>query len=227
MARFVDDDEIIDIGISGNIIYRTSALSVFQRYRDMTDMEFEGSYEIWTPRDIQCVAPSVKCGDVTSVKCLALCCDEPRYTMADINQALEIVKVAKSLYLCGTSLPEGMGTWSRLADTAAEMDHFKFLGSFNDDETIYKIEDECVDGFGRLVTRAKISGLINIKISDFVLFSEIVARELEREENICEEIGFKWNSENNMQEEVKELMEKISWKMKENPGPQYDVVIVK
>ena len=91
--------------------------------------------------------------------------------------------------------------------------------------------EECEEGLGELVARAKKAGLINIKIPDFGLFSETVANELEslqeRGGNNCGEIGFKWNSENNMQEQVKELMEKIGWKMKENPGSQYDVVIVK
>ena len=87
-----------------------------------------------------------------------------------------------------------------------------------------------MEEFGRLVMRAKISGLIHIKIPDFGLISETVAEELGRgrKGNNCEEIGFKWNSAtSNMQEQVQELMEKIGWKMKENPGPQYDVVIVK
>ena len=83
------------------------------------------------------------------------------------------------------------------------------------------------EGLGVLVTRAKKAGLINIKIPDFGLFSETVANEQEAGRNNCGEIGFKWNSENNMQEQVKELMEKIGWKMKENPCTQYDVVIVK
>ena len=78
-----------------------------------------------------------------------------------------------------------------------------------------------------LVARAKKAGLINIKISDFAWFSRTLGEELGREGNNCEEIGFKWNSATNMKEQLEELMEKIGWKMKENPDPQYDVVIVR
>jgi len=229
-SNYAEDDEIIDVKIEGTIITDASSGSDFKRYRDMTDMEFEGSFEIWTPRDIQCVAPSVECGDVTSVKCLTLCCDEPTYTMADIYRAREIVKVAKSLFVSVTSLPEEMswcGHWNGLANGAGEMDNFTLIGNLNDDEAMYGMGEECEKALGELVARAKKAGLINIKIPDFGLFSETVANEQEAGRNNCGEIGFKWNSENNMQEQVKELMEKIGWKMKENPCTQYDVVIVK
>jgi len=228
---YATDDEIIDVTIEGTKITAASAGSDIT-YRDMTDMEFGGNYDIWTPRDIQCVAASVECGDVTSVKCLTLFYDEPGYTMADMNQARDIVKLAKSLHVSVASLPEGMmgcGNWNGLANRAGEMDNFTLIGNWNDDydEAMYGMGEECEKGHGILVARAKIAKLIYIKIPDFGLFSETVAEELGKEGNHCEEIGFKWNSETNMQEQVQGLMEKIGWKVKENPDPQYDVVIVK
>merc|ERR1719233_1266720 len=82
-SNYAANDEKIDVTIEGTIITDASSGSNFKRYRDMTDMEVEGRYEIWTPSDIQSVAPCVECGDVTSVKCLTLCYDEdiPMYTM--------------------------------------------------------------------------------------------------------------------------------------------------
>ena len=194
------------------------------------------SVEIWTPRNLRSVAPSVECEDVTSVKCLALCCDAPRYTMHDLMEAKKIVKVTKSLYLSGASLPDNMmgyhEMWNYLANSAAEseMEQFLFVGSFDDPDAIYEVEDDrCDYQIGRLVIKAKKAGLMNIKFSQFSEFSEAVVHWLSagREGNICEEIGFKWNSATNMQEEVEELMKMIAWREKEIPDPQFDVVIVK
>jgi len=227
-SNFAEDDEIIDVTIKGTIITAASAGSNLERFRDMTDMEFEGSYEIWTPRDIRCVAASAECGDVTSVKCLALCCEEPGYTMADMVQAKKILKVAKSWYVSGASFPRAAEWCEWLANLAGELDNFTFIGNINDDDAMYEVGSyECEEGLGKLVPRAKKAGLINIAILDFASFSKTLAEELDRDGNKCEEIGFKWNSATNMQEQVQELMEKIGWRMKENPGPQYDVVIVK
>ena len=79
--------------------------------------------------------------------------------------------------------------------------------------------EECI---GRLVTRAKKAGVINIKFSDFGLFCETVAKDLEKDTTNCERIGFKWNPEANMEDEIKNLMDKIGWKKKECPDPDYD-----
>merc|ERR1712179_580701 len=70
-SKFTDDDEMIDVTIKENIITDTSVESKIEVYRDMTDMEFKGSHEIWTPRDLRSVAPCAECGDITSIKCLA------------------------------------------------------------------------------------------------------------------------------------------------------------
>jgi len=242
-GKFTEDDEMIDIRIKENIITNTSVDSRLELYRDMTDMEFKGSHaEIWTPRDLQSVAPGVQCGDVTSVKSLALCYDEPRYTMVDIIAAKRIMVVTKSLYLSGASLPDGMSSywdvdspsrattmWNHLANSAEDsgMEQFIFIGCFDDSEAIYEIEEGCDYHIGSLVINAKKAGLKNIKFSKFSDFSEAVVDCICAERSKCEEIGFKWNSETNMQEEVQELMVKIGWKKMENPDPQYDVVIVK
>ena len=88
--------------------------------------------------------------------------------------------------------------------------------------------EECL---GRLVTRTKKSGVINIKFSDFGLFCEIVENELEKDTAICEEIGFKWNPAANMEDELRNLMDKICWKKKEFPDPDsdtdFDIAIMK
>jgi len=229
-SKFTEDDEMIDITIKEKKITDTSVESKLEIYRDMTDMEFKGNHaEIWTPQDLRTVAPGVECGDVTSVKCLALCYIEPRYTCYDLMMAMKILKVTKSLYLSGASLPDNM--MGRLDCSAAEMEQFLFIGSFDDPEAIYEVEDDqCDYQIMRLVINAKKAGLINIKFSNFSEFIKTMYYFwyiASRKDNICEEIGFKWSSANNMQEEVQELMEKIGWKKKENPDPQYDMVIVK
>jgi len=241
-SKFTEDDEMIDITIKEKKITDTSVESKLEIYRDMTDMEFKGNHaEIWTPQDLRTVAPGVECGDVTSVKCLALCYIEPRYTCYDLMMAMKILKVTKSLYLSGASLPDNMmgrydiedriaNMWYHLDRFAAEMDQFLFIGSFDDPEAIYEVEDDrCDYEIMSLVIKAKKAGLINIKFSKFSELIKTVSYWYiaSRKENTCEEIGFKWNSANNMQEEVQELMEKIGWKKKENPDPQYDMVIVK
>jgi len=242
-SKFTEDDEMIDVTIKENIITDTSVESKLELCRDMTDMEFKGSHaEIWTPRDLRNVAPGVECGDVTSVKCLALCYDEPRYTMHDMMEAMKIMKVTKSLYLSGASLPEDMSAyydcrnpqvnmWSHLANSAVDSDieQFLFIRCFDDPEAIYELEERCGCDYhiGKLAMSAKKTGLKNIKFSNFSEFSKGVVRCICEEKSTCEEIGFKWNSATNMQEEVQDLMEKIGWKKKENPDPQYDVVIVK
>ena len=87
--------------------------------------------------------------------------------------------------------------------------------------------EECL---GRLVTRAKKSGVINIIFDDFGLFCETVDNELQPD-SICEEIGFKWNPAANMEDELMNLMDKIGWKKKELPDPDsdtdYDITIMK
>jgi len=232
-TKYAEDDEIIEVKIEENRITYTSVESMLERYllinyRDMTDMEFG---EIWTPMDIRCVAPGAESGDVKSVKCLALCY-EPRYTIGDMKEAKKIVGVAKSLYLSGASMPDDMGyygMWSKLANSAAEseMEQFIFAGNSDDQEAMYEIENRSCDyHVGRLVTRAKKTGLMNIKFPEFSMFCQAVSDAVAGERNVCTEIGFKWNSASNTQEEVQELMEKIGWKKKENPDPQYDVVIV-
>jgi len=217
-SKFTEDDEMIDITIKEKNITDTSVESKLEIYRDMTDMEFKGNHaEIWTPKELHTIAPGVECGDVTSVKCLALCYAEPRYTCYDLMKAKKILKVTKSLYLSGASLPDNM--MGRLDCSAAEMEQFLFIRSFDDPEAIYEVEDDqCDYEIMSLVIKAKKAGLIKT-VSYWYIAS--------RKENTCEEIGFKWNSANNMQEEVQELMEKIGWKKKENPDPQYDMVIVK
>jgi len=239
-SKFTEDDEMIDITIKEKNITDTSVESKLEIYRDMTDMEFKGNHaEIWTPKELHTIAPGVECGDVTSVKCLALCYAEPRYTCYDLMKAKKILKVTKSLYLSGASLPDNMmgqydiedriaNMWNHLAYSAAEMEQFLFIGSFDDPEAIYEVEDAYQ--IMRLVINAKKAGLINIKFSNFSEFIKTLYYYwyiASRKDNTCEEIGFKWNSANNMQEEVQELMEKIGWKKKENPDPQYDMVIVK
>jgi len=244
-SKFTEDDEMIDVTIKENIITDTSVESKLELCRDMTDMEFKGSHaEIWTPRDLRNVAPGVECGDVTSVKCLALCYDEPKYTMADIIEAKEIMKVTKSLYLSGASLPDDMSgfydlgsprmdslttMWDHLANSAGDsgMEQFLFIGCFDDPEAIYEVHEYCDYAIGKLAMNAKKTGLMNIKFSNFSKFIEAVVWCICKEKSTCEEIGFKWNSETNMQEEVQELMVQTGWKKKENPDPQYDVVIVK
>ena len=182
--------------------------------------------------DIRCVAPGAESGDVKSVKCLALRY-EPRYTIGDMKEATKIVGVAKSLYLSGASLPDLMGyyeMWFKLANSTAgsEMEQFIFAGSFDDQEAMYEIEDEdaCDYQVGRLVTRAKKTGLMNVKFPNFSKFCQAVSDAVAGEYNVCKEIGFKWNTASNTQEEVQELMEKIGWKKKEDTDPQYDVVFV-
>ena len=149
------------------------------------------------------------------------------------------MKVTKSLYLSGASLPDNMyryDMWRQLANSVdSEIEQFIFVGSFDDEEVMYEIEnqptnemeDKCDWHVGRLVSMAKKTGLRNIKFRHFTSFYGAVSKSVAEEGNICEEIGFKWNSECNMQEEVQQLMEQIGWKKKENPDPQYDVVIVK
>ena len=183
--------------------------------------------------DIRCIAPGADSGNVKSVKCLALCY-EPRYTMEDMREALKIVGVAKSLYLSAASLPVDFeiiayDMWRNLANSAegSGMEQFIFAGSFEDQEAMYEIDTEdCCYLVGRLVTTAKKAGLMNIKFSNFSSFCKEVSDAVADKRNFCQEIGFKWSSASNTQEEVQELMEKIGWKKKENPDPQYDVVIV-
>ena len=87
--------------------------------------------------------------------------------------------------------------------------------------------EECM---GRLVTRAKKSGVVNIKFFDFGLFCETVYNELQPD-SICEEIGFKWNQAANMEDELIKLMDRMGWSKKELPEPDsdidYDMKIVK
>merc|ERR1712179_797980 len=157
-------------------------------------------------------------------------------------EAMKIMKVTKSLYLSGASLPEDMSAyydcrnpqvnmWSHLANSAVDSDieQFLFIRCFDDPEAIYELEERCGCDYhiGKLAMSAKKTGLKNIKFSNFSEFSKGVVRCICEEKSTCEEIGFKWNSATNMQEEVQDLMEKIGWKKKENPDPQYDVVIVK
>ena len=182
--------------------------------------------------DIRCIAPGAESGNVKIVKSLALCY-EPRYTMEDMREALKIVGVAKSLYLSAASLPVDFeiiayDMWRNLANSAegSGMEQFIFAGSFEDQEAMYEIDEDCGYLVGRLVTTAKKAGLMNIKFSNFSSFCEEVSDAVADKRNICQEIGFKWSSASNTQEEVQELMEKIGWKKKENPDPQYDVVIV-
>merc|ERR1719427_707037 len=95
-----------------------------------------------------------------------------------MKDAKKIVGVAKSLYLSGASLPDLMGhyeMWFKLANSASdsEMEEFIFAGSFDDKEALYEIEDTCSDyQVGRLVTRAKKTGLMNIKFPNFSNFCE-------------------------------------------------------
>ena len=44
-SNYADYDEIIEVKIEGTIITDASSGSDFKRYRDMTDMEFEGSFD--------------------------------------------------------------------------------------------------------------------------------------------------------------------------------------
>merc|ERR1719320_1568367 len=161
-TKYTEDDEIIEVMIEENMITDTSAESRLERHRDMTDMEFMcSSYEIWTPMDIRCIAPGAESGNVKSVKCLALCY-EPRYTMEDMREALKIVGVAKSLYLSAASFPVDFeiiayDMWRNLANSAegSEMEHFIFAGSFENQEAMYEIDEDCGYLVGRLVTTAK------------------------------------------------------------------------
>jgi len=233
ISKFTEDDEMIEVTLKNSTIISTSAESTLERYRDMTEFE-----EIWTPMDIRCIGPGAESGNVKRVKSLALCY-EPRYAINDIWEAKKIVKVTKSLYLSGASLPDNMyryDMWRQLANAVdSEIELFIFVGSFDDEEAVYEIEnqptnemeDKCDWHVGRLVTMAKKTGLRNIKFRHFTSFYGAVSKSVAEEGNTCEEIGFKWNSECNMQEEVQQLMEQIGWKKKENPDPQYDMVIVK
>jgi len=215
IRKYVEDDEMIDVTIKGNEITSTSTDGTFEPLRDMTEKDD------WTPRDIRSVAPSVMCGDVTCVKFLTL--DYYLYTMDDMNEALKIVKVAKSLHVKSSCLPETIGCWQELADTAVGLEQLFIVGPNPKLGGYHEFDEGVEEPVGRLVTRAKESSILNVEFSNFSLFSQAVAGGLAEEGNTCEEIRF----QTIVQEEVQKLREKIGWKEKENSDKKYNVVIVK
>jgi hypothetical protein len=230
-SKYVEDDAVIEITIEGNKIVATSCYGNAERYRDMTDMEFDSDYAVWTPIDIRSVAPCVLSGDVSSVTCMALYHAKPRYTEADMWEAVQIAGVTKSLYLCGASLPDSMDYdaqwWQELVYKAKNMDNFMFVASVADTEAVHEVAEACEYFIARLVISSKKAGLMNIKISNFERFREAVATGLEEEGNTCEQMGFKYNSTNKwMKDEIMALKDYIGWKEKEDPF-DYDVEIVK
>merc|ERR1719187_1452189 len=89
--------------------------------------------------------------------------------------------------------------WLELAEKASRMELCMIYSNNDDEKTVKNLSEGSEECMGRLVTRAKKSGVINIKFSDFGLFCETVANELEKNTAICEEIGFKWNPAANME----------------------------
>ena len=108
----------------------------------------------WSPREISSVAASVRIGDVTSVKYLALCQSEPFYTMDDIKEVFEILPVAKSLSMSVLGLPEEMGLeqWRAVADNVNGLEAFNLsvtVDHYYDNDWDYEHLQNTINGHKR------------------------------------------------------------------------------
>ena len=164
------------------------------------------------------VVASCLCGDISSVNGLSLAYRN-RYNMDDMKDAMQILGVAKSLYLSPGSLPDCMGEqdWQNLASSTTGLESFEFSTYYSEDEDMQEIDENSGSWIGRLTVRSKNAELHDIKFANFAKFCESLAFWLKEDGAIaiCEEIGFKWRRIVSHKDEVLALMDKIGWKKKE------------
>ena len=172
---------------------------------------------------------SCLCGDISSVNGLSLAYRNP-YNMDDMKDAMQILGVAKSLYLSTGSLPDCMGEqdWQNLASSTTGLESFEFSINYSEDEEMQEIDEISGSWIGRLTVRSKKAELHDIKFANFVRFCECFAFWLKEDEAIaiCEEIGFKWRRIVSHKDEVLALMDKIGWKKNEDDIDDDDCVVI-
>ena len=144
--------------ITDKITNRWSYTRNIEVYKDLTNMKFESYYgpDRWTPTYIRCAAPGVRCGDVTSVNYLALMGDDlaSQYSLADLREAIQILGVSQSLYLCIDSLPDSMGRqeWLELAEKASRMELCMIFSNNDDEKTVKNLRKACHKNFVLIAT---------------------------------------------------------------------------
>jgi len=171
--------------------------------RDIVDLtNYEGD---WSPEYIHAMAYCVTAGEVGKVKDFTLKNEylDEKYSLADIDKAIQILPVAANVWIFLEYLPKKMGVeqWKAAADSAVKM------------ETIYlkshgKVSEGWGKEIGRLITRAKKAEMENIQFQDS--FVQGVLQGLGEEGAKCEEIKISWWSDRENEEMVK-MMEELTW----------------
>jgi len=174
----------------------------------------------WTPVYIRAIQLGVVGGDVTKVQCLPMSKnferdEDQKLSLADIQNAIQILPVTSQLWICLAILPESMGLeqWRALTDNAVDMDTF-WLESREE----FPVGEGCDMEVGRLVSRAKKVMICNVSFHDFDLFIKGVRQGLGEDAGCCEEIEFRFPLDE-VRNRIPEMAERLGWVNKEAGWP--------
>merc|ERR1712013_680768 len=126
-----------------------------------------------------------------------------RYSLLDIEKALQILPVVTNVWIFLEHLPKNMGVeqWKTAVDSAAKMETIFLRGEG-------KVDEGWEADMGRLIKRAKKAEMRYIKFSNS--FVEGVLQGLGEEGAICEKMEFSYRSSSD-NEEMMKMMEKLGW----------------
>ena len=178
--------------------------------------------EVWAAGYIHALANSVANGDIKHVDYLKLRLEnyEDRYSLDDIQKAVQALPAAKRLWITWCNLPKNMGVqhWKKAADVGAKMDTMFLEGIYDGNRPT-----ECT-GFeyelGRLATRATRVFLYEVRCYDFELFSKGVLQGIGEEGACCERIS--WEDSIIYGEDFKVFVEQLGWEIEGGCGGIYD-----
>jgi len=181
-------------------------------------VELSSFDELWTAGYIHALAKSVADGNIKSVDYLRLKLEnyEDKYSLDDIQKAIQALPAAKRLWIRWPNLPKNMEVqhWKKAADVGAKMDTM-FLEDINRDNR----PTECT-GFeyelGRLATRAKSVFLYEVRYYDFDLFSKGVLQGVKEEGACCEQIS--WEDSIVHGEDFKIFVDQLGWEIEGGRG---------
>ena len=178
------------------------------RVRSITDIRYGETViitELWSPAYIHAMAQCVAAGEVDKVGDFTLKMEDSdmRYSLLDMEKALQILPVVTNVWIFLEHLPKNMGVeqWKTAVDSAAKMETIFLRGEG-------KVDEGWEADMGRLITRAKKAEMRYIKFSNS--FVEGVLQGLGEEGAICEKMEFSYRSSSD-NEEMMKRMEKLGW----------------
>jgi len=215
----VNDETEVVATIKGKAVVAVSTdFLLLDRPVDLTKYDMS-----WPPKYLAAMAQGASAGDVTTVEELSLYCrNEEKYSMDDIDHAIQILPLVKKAWITLVNLPDSMEVeqWRAAADSAANMDYISIRGRAGVNDNYVGCDEEV----GRLITRAKKAVLENVVFYDFDRFIQGVLWGLGEEGAKCEEMSFEWYSTPNHEDKMQEMVDRLGWTNRETDGGNFEFV---